>query len=448
MNKKHLHSIILVLLMLGLRVSFATEPPETAGVKRERPPANFNKLPTVSLGIGNLSFFGDISGNIKGFPYTNFRKGYNLKVEERFGSCLGVSLNGLYGRLEENQKSVIPARNLNFQTKIYQGDLNLVFYFDNNFMLNRASRFAPYIFGGVGYMSFDPKADLKDRSGNTYFYWTDGTIRDKAQTEQNLGTAHQVNRDYVYETTLKRSYIDSLTYQKTTITIPFGGGIRFKFSDKFNANLSATYYMTQTKYLDNLKGKNYDGFLYSSLSFGYNIGVKKAPKEPSVYDNVDFSAVDKEDDDADGVKNIDDLCPGTPKGVQVDAHGCPLDSDGDGIPDYIDREPNTAKGAVVNGFGETITDESAEKNAGDTTAVSRDIIYKAYPSQKLSPGSSESSSAKPAADLGEFKIADTNNDGRISAEEITNAIDAFFDGDKKYSPAFISKLIDFFFDQE
>ena len=57
------------------------------------------------------------------------------------------------------------------------------------------------------------------------------------------------------------------------------------------------------------------------------------------------------DSDGDGVTDDLDKCPGTPKGVKVDANGCPLDSDGDGVPDYLDKCPDTPKGAPVDANG-------------------------------------------------------------------------------------------------
>jgi len=57
------------------------------------------------------------------------------------------------------------------------------------------------------------------------------------------------------------------------------------------------------------------------------------------------------DSDGDGVLDYKDKCPNTPKGVKVDAVGCPLDSDGDGVPDYLDKCPGTIKGAPVNSVG-------------------------------------------------------------------------------------------------
>jgi len=57
------------------------------------------------------------------------------------------------------------------------------------------------------------------------------------------------------------------------------------------------------------------------------------------------------DADGDGVADDKDKCPGTPKGIKVNASGCPLDSDGDGVVDGADRCPGTPKGAKVDANG-------------------------------------------------------------------------------------------------
>jgi OOP family OmpA-OmpF porin len=57
------------------------------------------------------------------------------------------------------------------------------------------------------------------------------------------------------------------------------------------------------------------------------------------------------DSDGDGVADHMDECPDTPRGVEVDAVGCPLDSDGDGVPDYLDKCPDTPKGVKVDTTG-------------------------------------------------------------------------------------------------
>ncbi len=63
-----------------------------------------------------------------------------------------------------------------------------------------------------------------------------------------------------------------------------------------------------------------------------------------------FGASDK-DSDADGVFDKLDTCPNTPRGCNVDVHGCPIDSDGDGVCDGLDQCPNTPRGATVDAKG-------------------------------------------------------------------------------------------------
>jgi OOP family OmpA-OmpF porin len=57
------------------------------------------------------------------------------------------------------------------------------------------------------------------------------------------------------------------------------------------------------------------------------------------------------DSDGDGVEDKIDKCPDTPKGVAVDASGCPTDTDEDGVPDYRDKCPHTSKGVMVDEDG-------------------------------------------------------------------------------------------------
>jgi len=57
------------------------------------------------------------------------------------------------------------------------------------------------------------------------------------------------------------------------------------------------------------------------------------------------------DSDGDGVPTNEDICPNTPHGVKVDANGCPFDDDGDGVPNELDKCPATPKGEKVDANG-------------------------------------------------------------------------------------------------
>ncbi|MEA2074018.1 MAG: OmpA family protein [Campylobacterota bacterium] len=77
--------------------------------------------------------------------------------------------------------------------------------------------------------------------------------------------------------------------------------------------------------------------------------VDKCPNSPrgNIVDN-DGCPVDS---DGDGVLDYKDTCPKTPQGVAVDTKGCPLDSDKDGVVDYKDKCPETPLGLQVDPNG-------------------------------------------------------------------------------------------------
>ena len=54
----------------------------------------------------------------------------------------------------------------------------------------------------------------------------------------------------------------------------------------------------------------------------------------------------RRDRDKDGVWDKIDMCPNTPRGVEVDSVGCPLDEDKDGVPDYLDHCLGTPAAAI------------------------------------------------------------------------------------------------------
>lgn len=75
----------------------------------------------------------------------------------------------------------------------------------------------------------------------------------------------------------------------------------------------------------------------------------QTPQTPNDQNLAFEQCGDSLDSDGDGVPNDKDKCPGTPKGVKVDADGCPLDTDGDGVPDYKDKCPNNTKLEISKG---------------------------------------------------------------------------------------------------
>ena len=149
------------------------------------------------------------------------------------------------------------------------------------------------------------------------------------------------------------------------------------------------------------------------------------------------------------------MCLGTPKGVKVDSKGCPEDKDEDGVFDYQDKELTTKKGAKVDGNGVTIDEDALAKRQleWDSLSTERSEGFNAAPSlsylQNVEAKSKEVKAAtgKTSKLPAEFAEADLNKDGEISASEITQTIDGFFEGANSFNVEKINRLIDYFFEQ-
>jgi hypothetical protein len=411
-------------------------------------------LPSIGIGAGILAFHGNIGENKALSPFSPGLIAFNASIHERIG-FLGFSLNVLQGKVSSSERSL--QRNLNFESPILDASFNLTFHFDNGFILPKKSLVAPYISLGVGYVSFKPKADLKDKNGDYYYYWSDGSIRNVAETDiQHKSASKVITRDYVYETDLPAAgdsmNNDNIKYAFNSLTLPISAGILFKLTPSFHVNIGAAYYIAQTDWIDNVssqslgirKGVNtHDSYLYSFVGLNYNLGRGGSKNnESSKGSSADLSSIEKGDADKDGVIDVFDDCPDTPTGVKVNSKGCPLDSDGDGVPDYLDKENNTKKGKVVNANGVTLNDDSLVVEHEASVRIVPGEENKQHLENGTSNGHSENSSI-PQAYIG----TDLNKDGKISTDEINAAIDNFFEGNTKLTIDGIYGLIDYFFEQ-
>ncbi|MES2762422.1 MAG: hypothetical protein V4677_09445 [Bacteroidota bacterium] len=399
---------------------------------------------SVTAQAGGLKFLGDVGQKNNANFFSDMRLGYNLGIEYRIGKVLGIGIDGMYGKLAgtDNDKS----SHLNFQSTIMGGGLNLYAFFDK--LGEKEKEVSPYIHAGFGYLMFDPYGDLRDKNGTVYNYWTDGSIRNLVEDPANDPLSVTLKRDYKYETQLKDT---ASNFARNTFYIPVGLGAKFKMGFRASLRVGVTYNICMSDYIDGYKKGGNDS--WASANVGVNIHFGKKPKD--AYSNVDFKAVDNSDTDGDGIKDLDDRCLGTPKGVKVDGKGCPEDNDDDGVFDYMDKELASKKGAKVDGSGVTIDEEAMAKRqlAWDSLSTERSEGFNNAPSLsylkeiEAKAKANQSQTGKTSKIPAEFIEADYNKDGTISAAEITQTIDGFFEGANSFNVEKINKLIDFFFEQ-
>lgn len=300
------------------------------------------RLPIFGLGAGLMTFYGDVKEKNIGDP-NSFRFGFNFSITQPLSQSLGFGLSVLYGKLAGNQMLT----NRNFETKLTNVGLNIIYSFDNNVILKNSVKAAPYLFAGPHFNLLKTSSDLKDKDGKTYNYWSDGTIRNLPEAD-NVKT-DTLQRDYVYESSLIPSH--------SAISFPIGVGIKFRISNQFSANISAEYHFTLSDKIDAFEDGIVDKYSFASVSVHYNLyKPKEAIDETELkFMQVDFLTLDSKDSDDDGVIDFKDICPNTSKGILVDRFGCPLDDDKDGIPNYRDKQANTRKGTMVDVNGVELT---------------------------------------------------------------------------------------------
>ena len=405
-------------------------------------------LVTVGGGVGFASFFGDLGAKGEVSSLSNIREVYYVNLERRFGSVLGFQLDGSLGKLSYNEHSKDTLLNRNFESKTMQVGLNVILHFDNDIIIKRKTPFAPYLSAGFQYFKFDSYTDLKDKNGNTYYYWSDGTINDVPQWDKDAPNAKPLYRDYVYETKLKDSAVN---YAHNSFIVPLTVGLKWKLTPRFNARFFGTYNLIFTDWIDNIDDGKND---YSiNVGMGLHYVLKARTKElKHRFDEVDFVAIDNMDSDKDGIKDDVDKCQGTMRGVEVDKHGCPLDKDKDGIPDYVDVEEDTPKGSVVDEYGRALTQELIEERRRERMALftERHTTFSENSSQatleKIFDEIKEKH-VKGGSIPAHLKEVDTDGDGLISPKEVSDTLDGFFAGTNNFTVHAIHDLIDYFFEQ-
>lgn len=312
--------------------------------------SDFVFKPTVGLGVGMLTFYGDVGKNHRFYHPTVSRVGYELKVSNPLTPYLDLGFHVMRGKLGANER--FPERNLNFESRITTGGFNLTYNFDN--FLPKDRNVEPYLSVGLESFEFLSKTDLYDEHGNRYHYWSDGTIRNMPEDAANADEAKVITRDYTYETDLRELNLDGFgDYSERSWAVPVSVGAEMHLSERVDLRLSSTMYFSFTDYIDNVTDKSKghrqgdpqnDKYLYSSVSLHYDLHYtpfkkEKKPEEKAV--PLREFKFDGADEDEDAVVDFLDKCPHTPAQVSVDSNGCPLDKDNDAVPDHTDKQPGS-----------------------------------------------------------------------------------------------------------
>lgn len=408
--------------------------------------------PVISFSYGVINFRGDVENSLL-TPLTGNGAGMvnvSTFIDRKYRNFI-ANFYFFSGKLSASEYSTTDlSRNLNFETSLYAFGLNVEYRFGH--LISENSFLRPYLQVGVENINFSSKGDLLDASGDQYFYWTDGTIRDQSQSD---GDANLLYRDYHYETDLRKNESNQFglgNYSQRSLAFPVGAGVLFRISNRTSFSLGATYHFTLSDYIDNVAyqgtsvsgGKGNDGFVFSYLSVHFDLFSDPSTKTVDLlYADVEFDELFFDDEDGDFVLDVSDHCPGTPYGVAVDTLGCPLDGDQDGVPDYLDLELESAPGVWVDEQGETLTEEAFYASIESRNSAMPREEVEAYFTTIRDDYALRRSNEIPE----KFLALDEDSDGYISFDELLKAIDLYFDFQVDLNIEEVRELNDFFFSQ-
>ncbi len=195
-------------------------------------------LPLFTRAQWKVNLFGGFSnyiGDLQSHSYTTQQSNgsFGAGLQYDLSGHFSVLSNLTYGRVSAadgySDEAVLRARNLNFETVI--GEWNLLLEY--NLLDLRDHRLTPYVFAGVAVYHFNPYS--YDTLGHKVY------LRPLSTEGEGLS-----------------QYPDRKPYALTQMAIPFGGGIKFRVSDRVTIAYEIGLRKLFTDYLDDVSTRYVD----------------------------------------------------------------------------------------------------------------------------------------------------------------------------------------------
>ncbi len=260
-------------------------------------PVPFILNPIIGAGVGMLSYFGNVKyvkSDIQN-PTTS-RLGYTLMFGQKINDHIEFDLNGIFGLLGQYERSA--TYNWNFESQIAGGGAYVMY------KILPDKPITPFFTLGLESFNFLSKTDMKDKYGNKYYYWSDGSMRSLPQNAADASTAAILTPDYTYETDIRSLDLDGTgKYSQQTFAVPIGAGLIIHIGKKAEFTVGTTLHYTFTDHIDGLTPgvqgplhgtKKNDMFLLTAVGLRYDLtSLSKLNGEhidESRYDSVKFDA--------------------------------------------------------------------------------------------------------------------------------------------------------------
>jgi hypothetical protein len=303
-------------------------------------------------------------------------------------SGVNAAFNGANNGL--NQSGLLVFHN--YRTEAHHVNLDLIANLSNILFHKAKPTVNMYLFAGAGAMAYGTRVNALNSNFQAYNneYLANTTIAGAVNgttggfTHRNRKDIREALRniwDDTYETDAPDNNGRGTSFIKNKTTqglVSVGLGLAFRVSRAFNISIEDRVMGAFGSSDDLLDGQQYeasgarshnkDGMNYLNVGLNFNLGNRNKTVEPLYWMNpLDYAYNELADprhmrlpdpiltdSDGDGIADQFDKCPGTPAGVAVDSHGCPMDTDGDGVPDDRDKQlitPTECQPVDADGIG-------------------------------------------------------------------------------------------------
>ncbi|RYD57438.1 MAG: hypothetical protein EOP56_09020 [Sphingobacteriales bacterium] len=308
-----------------------------------------------------------IYGMGKGLDYSLSTPEYVGREAAWNGTANGVDYRSVAGTGGTTGREVVR----NYRTEAHHLNFD-VMAATNNIRFHKAKiSVSLYAYAGLGMMAYKTRVnalnngdDAPTSAAQAYDFRAVGQVAPGRSNKNEFRSNLQDGMDDSYETNAVSA--GELADRPTVLddkliafTPSLGAGAQFRLSKRINLAIEDRLMFSQGD--DRIDGHrfagaglspNADAVNYFSVGLNFNLGNARTHVAPlwwlnpldHAYNELSYPrhmmlpAPVLPDSDGDGITDQFDRCPGTPAGVAVDSHGCPMDTDGDGVPDDRDKQ--------------------------------------------------------------------------------------------------------------
>lgn len=412
-------------------------------------PARPRNMWEVGIGAGLFNVSGDVPTLMAWQAKKMGSLGFHAHVRKAWGYVFSTRLQYIYGVAQGLQwqdsrnfrnnpawkDNYAPARYeayneptdpvfYNYRHEAHQLTLDLMASLNNVKFHKARTGLSLYAFLGLGAYAYNVRVDALGAGNTKYNFYEIAKVKSSAdeqyENRRKIQKNLQSGMDGTYETEAEtdRGVRRPTMFKNKTLQFApsVGAGLQVRMSPRINLSLEDRITIPWDD--DLLDGQRWseqtwgnpvqtnqnDAVHYLSLGLNFNLGNKRKSIEPLYWINpLDHSYNELTyprhmllpdpmlaDSDGDGVTDQFDKCPGTPAGVAVDTHGCPLDTDGDGVPDDRDKQlitPTECQPVDADGVGKCPCPEGCGTVASSCGNISAGSVAFDNNSSKIRPAS-------------------------------------------------------------